>query len=125
MKLSTPKPTSEMLPARTPAKTATKPSRAFHATVKYSSLRPRRTNAVRSKMAVPSISAVYNVVEPRRGWTCRNLAVMTTDSPTLQALLAEVRQLRKDLQTTAAGQTAQILLYRLQTQEASGANVSS
>jgi chromosome segregation ATPase len=42
-----------------------------------------------------------------------------TDSQTLQALLAEVRQLRKDLQaTTAAGQRAQILLYRLQVQEA-------
>jgi chromosome segregation ATPase len=40
-----------------------------------------------------------------------------TDSQTLQALLAEVRELRKDLETTAAsGQRAQILLYRLQAQ---------
>ncbi len=43
----------------------------------------------------------------------------STDSQTLQALLAEVRQLRQDLQTaTAAAQRAQILLYRLQAQEA-------
>ncbi len=41
------------------------------------------------------------------------------DSQTLQALLAEVRQLRHDLQTTTiAAQRAQILLYRLQGQEA-------
>ncbi len=40
------------------------------------------------------------------------------DSQTLQALLAEVRQLRHDLQTTTlAAQRAQILLYRLQGQE--------
>src|SRR5438445_1749238 len=43
----------------------------------------------------------------------------TTDSQILQALLAEVRQLRHDLQTTTiAAQRAQILLYRLQGQEA-------
>jgi chromosome segregation ATPase len=42
-----------------------------------------------------------------------------TDSQTLQALLAEVRQLRKELRTTTvAAQRAQILLYRLQIQEA-------
>ncbi len=42
----------------------------------------------------------------------------STDSQTLQALLAEVRQLRYDLQTTTiAAQRAQILLYRLQDQE--------
>lgn len=42
----------------------------------------------------------------------------STDSQTLQALLAEVRQLRQDLRTTAvAAQRAQILLYRLQGQE--------
>src|SRR5260370_40937351 len=41
-----------------------------------------------------------------------------TDSQTLQALLAEVRQLRHDLQTTAAtAQRAQIALYRLQRQD--------
>src|SRR5881396_1039827 len=41
-----------------------------------------------------------------------------TDSQTLQALLAEVRQLHHDLQTTTvAAQRAQILLYRLQGQE--------
>jgi len=49
----------------------------------------------------------------------------STDSQTLQALLAEVRQLRKDLQTTTtAAQRAQILLYRLQAQEANVARVS-
>ena len=43
----------------------------------------------------------------------------STDSQTLQALLAEVRQLRQDLRATAvAAQRAQILLYRLQGQEA-------
>ena len=42
----------------------------------------------------------------------------STDSQTLQALLAEVRQLRHDLQTTTiAAQRAQILLYRLQGQQ--------
>jgi len=41
-----------------------------------------------------------------------------TDSQTLQALLAEVRQLHHDLQTTTVpAQRAQILLYRLQGQE--------
>jgi chromosome segregation ATPase len=41
-----------------------------------------------------------------------------SDSQTLQALLAEMRQLRKDLQTTTvASQRVQILLYRAQLQE--------
>src|SRR5216684_6457268 len=49
----------------------------------------------------------------------------STDSQTLQALLAEVRQLRHDLQTTTlAAQRAQILLYRLQGQEAIVARAS-
>jgi chromosome segregation ATPase len=42
-----------------------------------------------------------------------------TDSQTLQALLAEVRELRKDLQTSAiAARQAQILIYRLHIQQA-------
>ena len=42
----------------------------------------------------------------------------STDSQTLQALLAEVRQLHHELQTTTlAAQRAQILLYRLQAQQ--------
>lgn len=42
----------------------------------------------------------------------------STDSQTLQALLAEVRQLRQDLRTSAlAAQRAQILIYRVQAQE--------
>lgn len=42
----------------------------------------------------------------------------STDSQTLQALLAEVRQMHQDLQTTTvAAQRAQILLYRLKVQE--------
>src|SRR6266851_8743849 len=42
----------------------------------------------------------------------------SNDSQTLQALLAEVRQLRHDLQTTTvAAQRAQILVYRAQAQE--------
>ena len=41
------------------------------------------------------------------------------DSQTLQALLSEVRQLRKDLQTTTvASHRVQILLYRMQSQQA-------
>ena len=49
----------------------------------------------------------------------------STDSQTLQALLAEVRQLHHDLQTTTiAAQRAQILLYRLQGQEALVARAS-
>src|SRR5271168_2164884 len=47
------------------------------------------------------------------------------DSATLQALLSEVRQLRQDLQTTAiAQQRTQILLHRLQGQEAAVARAS-
>jgi len=42
MKLSTPKPRSETLPATAPEITATSPSRVFHAIVKYSSRFPRR-----------------------------------------------------------------------------------
>src|SRR5712664_4848285 len=42
----------------------------------------------------------------------------SSGSPTLQALLAEVRQLRHDLQTTTvAAQRAQILIYRVEAQE--------
>jgi len=48
-----------------------------------------------------------------------------SDSQTLQALLLEVRQLRQDLQTTTiAGQRAQILIYRVQGQEAAVARAS-
>jgi chromosome segregation ATPase len=43
---------------------------------------------------------------------------VSSDSQTLQSLLAEVRQLRHDLQnTTVAAQRAQILIYRVQAQE--------
>jgi DNA repair exonuclease SbcCD ATPase subunit len=49
----------------------------------------------------------------------------TGDSQALQALLSEVRLLRQDLQTTTiAGQRAQILIYRLQGQEAAVARAS-
>jgi len=48
-----------------------------------------------------------------------------TDPQTLQAILGEVRQLRHDLQTTTiASQRAEILLYRLQSQEAVVARAS-
>ena len=41
------------------------------------------------------------------------------ESPTMQALLAEVHQLRQDLQTSAiAARKAQIVIYRLHVQEA-------
>jgi chromosome segregation ATPase len=47
------------------------------------------------------------------------------ESPTLQALLVEIRQLRQDLQTSAiAARRAQILIYRLHVQEATVARVS-
>ena len=47
------------------------------------------------------------------------------ESPTLQAMLAEIRQLRQDLQTSAiAARKAQILIYRLQLQEAAVAHAS-
>jgi pyocin large subunit-like protein len=49
----------------------------------------------------------------------------STDSQTLQALLAEVRQIRLELRTmTIAAQRSQILIYRLQGQEASVARAS-
>jgi hypothetical protein len=49
----------------------------------------------------------------------------STDSQGLQALVAEVRQLRKDLQiTNASALKAQILLSRLQAQEATVARVT-
>jgi chromosome segregation ATPase len=42
----------------------------------------------------------------------------STDSQTLQALLAEVRQLRQELRiTSVAAQRAQILIYRVQAQQ--------
>jgi hypothetical protein len=48
-----------------------------------------------------------------------------SDSQTLQALLSEVRQMRQDLRTaTIAAQRSQILIYRLQGQEASVARAS-
>jgi hypothetical protein len=49
----------------------------------------------------------------------------STDSQTLQALLAEVRQLRQELRTNgAAAQRTQILFFRIQTQEAAVARLS-
>ena len=49
----------------------------------------------------------------------------SSDSQGMQALVAEVHQLRKDLQTTNGyALKAQILLYRLQVQEATVARVS-
>lgn len=47
------------------------------------------------------------------------------DSQTLQALLSEVRRLRQDMHSTfVAAQRAQILIYRLQAQEAAVAGTS-
>ena len=49
----------------------------------------------------------------------------TKDSETLQSLLAEVRQLRQEVATqTTANQKMQILLYRLQSQQATVARAS-
>src|SRR5580704_3769561 len=48
-----------------------------------------------------------------------------TDSQTLQALLSEVRQLRQDMRVTIiAAQRTQVLIYRLQAQEAAVARES-
>jgi hypothetical protein len=48
-----------------------------------------------------------------------------TESQTLQAVLAEIRQLRRDLQTSAiAARRAQILIYRLHVQEVAVAHAS-
>src|SRR4029077_7776390 len=49
MKLSTPNPTSDILPGIAPAATAKIPSRLFQAIVKYSSRLPRSAMARRSK----------------------------------------------------------------------------
>jgi hypothetical protein len=51
------------------------PSKAFHAMVKYSSLRPWRTIAVRSKMAVSAMSRVYNAPSQSRTKICRRLKI--------------------------------------------------
>ena len=57
--------------------------------------------------------------------SCAHGQATPTESPTLQALLTEIRQLRQDLQTSAiAARRAQILIYRLYVQEAAVANVS-
>jgi hypothetical protein len=49
--------------------------------------------------------------------TSLTLAAQSSDSQTLSAILAEIRQLRQELTaTTAAAQGVQILLYRLQLQ---------
>jgi chromosome segregation ATPase len=65
-----------------------------------------------------------------RRWTCFAVTLLflpavavsqsgSSDSQTLQALLAEIRQLRLELRTaTVAAQRAQILIYRVQTQQA-------
>ncbi len=51
-------------------------------------------------------------------WPTAFAQTVPTDSDTLKALLAEVRLLRHDLQTTTvAAQRAQILIYRVQAQE--------
>ena len=49
----------------------------------------------------------------------------TTDSQTLQALLAEMRQLRIELRTSSvAAQRAQILIYRVQAQQSAVARLT-
>jgi hypothetical protein len=63
IKLSIPKPTSEILPAIAPAMTATNPSKVFHPMVKYSSLCPRTTAAERSKVSIVAIPTVYTSVD--------------------------------------------------------------
>jgi len=64
MKLSIPKPTSEMLPATIPETSAITPSSVFRTMVKYSSLRPRSTTVGRSKALVCDITAVYTAQVP-------------------------------------------------------------
>jgi chromosome segregation ATPase len=68
----------------------------------------RRIPMNRSLILIP---ALLVIATPALGQTA-------SDSQTLLALLAEVRQLRHDLQTTTvAAQRAQILIYRVQAQE--------
>ena len=56
---------------------------------------------------------------------CSFAQTTPTESQTLQALLAEVHQLRQDLQTAStATRRAQILIYRLYAQEAAVARAS-
>jgi hypothetical protein len=55
IKLSTPNPTREMLPASAPAPTATNRSRLFHPIVKYSSRRLRCARAARSIVVITSL----------------------------------------------------------------------
>jgi DNA repair exonuclease SbcCD ATPase subunit len=62
--------------------------------------------------------SLFLIVTPFLVATAALAQTAPTDSQTLQALLAEVRQLRHDLQTTTAtAQRAQIALYRLQRQD--------
>lgn len=49
-----------VFPTIVPTTTATRPTKAFHAIVKYSSLRPLRTTAARSKTAASAMSQVCN-----------------------------------------------------------------
>ena len=69
IKLSIPKPTSEILPAIRPAAVAMRPSAAFHAIVKYSSLFPRCTTAGRSNSKVSPMFAVYQSVSKNNAAT--------------------------------------------------------
>src|SRR5882724_2597692 len=162
MKLSIPKPTSEMLPAIAPATTATRPSNAFHPIVKYSSLRPRWMTVVRSRTVLSLIPTLYNV-EPRASafaaslascnecqrlgdrihweeglhasfspfyprFSCLSQLLFLASPPQLTYKLCRLCWRRSGncvLQsTTIAAQRAQILLYRLQGQEAAVARAS-
>jgi len=69
-------------------------------------------------------SSLFALVLLLLGTTCFGQTT-SGDSQTLQALLLEVRQLRQDMHTTIiAAQRAQILIYRLQGQEAAVARAS-
>src|SRR5580765_4207520 len=59
MKLSMPKPTREMLPARAPANMATRPSRVFHPMVKYSSRLPCQAENSRCESAASCMRTCY------------------------------------------------------------------
>src|SRR5215469_9686627 len=66
IKLSKPKPVSEILLAIAPSVSANKPSTAFHATVRYSRFRPLRT--IRARLANPSIGLSISL-EQRCGFS--------------------------------------------------------
>ena len=83
MKLSTPKPTREMLPAATPAAIAIQPSRVFQPMVKYSRRLPRAALCCRSDRAIRADAIERHRLTPVRSFQTKLNADRqpTIDSP--------------------------------------------